>query len=541
MIEGTQGERRRRGLRLRPRLRSALSTKRLNALTLAVAFAVAVVAWSSVTLYTEQLRFAVFAPKIQVGVETATVIARLFGALVLSMFITEKSGERLQWVAGGLLVSGLGGLVFEYSDVTLGSVHNPNTATYESLVVWTVAAVLFAVGLVPRRPPRLGRRLMLMILAVFGGIGFALHETAHLLPPLILEASSVATAGGLPYEATKWNWVLAVIPLGLAIAATLGAASLYRRGALEGWLLVAMVLLACSQMRTVVQPLAYSPVLTSADLFRFAFAAVVALGGILKLHHIASEREALLATEKETNRHLEELAVMKADFTAMIAHELNSPLAAIRWLADMLSTDNLTAEERKDALEKIQSETDALNALVEDVRTAGIVERDDFDVELRPVPLKMLLDAAAAFFRTLPGDHPLVIEVGTELAQGREERVWADAGRIGQVLRNLLSNAAKYSPEGAPVEIRVMLETGDRAERVRIEVADSGRGIHPDDVARIFEKFGRGRDASGRKVPGVGLGLYLSRRITRCHDGELTVRSTSGAGSVFAFELEAVR
>jgi signal transduction histidine kinase len=541
LIGGTQGERRRRGLRLRPRLRSALSTKRLNALTLAVAFAVAVVAWSSVTLYTEQLRFAVFAPKIQVGVETATVIARLFGALVLSMFITEKSGERLQWVAGGLLVSGLGGLVFEYLDVTLGSVHNPNTATYESLVVWTVAAVLFAVGLVPRRPPRLGRRLMLMILAVFGGIGFALHETAHLLPPLILEASSVATAGGLPYEATKWNWVLAVIPLGLASAATLGAASLYRRGALEGWLLVAMVLLACSQMRTVVQPLAYSPVLTSADLFRFAFAAVVALGGILKLHHIASEREALLATEKETNRHLEELAVMKADFTAMIAHELNSPLAAIRWLADMLSTDNLTAEERKDALEKIQSETDALNALVEDVRTAGIVERDDFDVELRPVPLKMLLDAAAAFFRTLPGDHPLVIEVGTELAQGREERVWADAGRIGQVLRNLLSNAAKYSPEGAPVEIRVMLETGDRAERVRIEVADSGRGIHPDDVARIFEKFGRGRDASGRKVPGVGLGLYLSRRITRCHDGELTVRSTSGAGSVFAFELEAVR
>jgi signal transduction histidine kinase len=282
-------------------------------------------------------------------------------------------------------------------------------------------------------------------------------------------------------------------------------------------------------------------VLTSADLFRFAFAAVVALGGILKLHHIASEREALLATEKETNRHLGELAVMKADFTAMIAHELNSPLSAIRGLTDMLSTDNLTLEERKHVLEKIPSETDALNALVEDVRTVGTVERDDFNVELRPVPLKMLLDDAAAFFRTLPGDHPLVIEVGVELVEEREERVWADAGRIGQVLRNLLSNAAKYSPEGAPVELRAMLETGDRAERVRMEVADSGRGIHPADVARIFEKFGRGRDASGRKVPGVGLGLYLSRRIIRCHGGDLTVRSTSGAGSVFAFELEAVR
>ena len=66
----------------------------------------------------------------------------------------------------------------------------------------------------------------------------------------------------------------------------------------------------------------------------------------------------------------------------------------------------------------------------------------------------------------------------------------ADPERIGQVLRNLLSNAAKYSPEGTPIELRVIGKEG----RVRIEVADHGQGIHPDDVPRIFEKFGRGRD-----------------------------------------------
>ena len=76
-----------------------------------------------------------------------------------------------------------------------------------------------------------------------------------------------------------------------------------------------------------------------------------------------------------------------------------------------------------------------------------------------------------------------------------------------------------------------------RAGRVRIEVVDHGSGIHPDDVVRIFEKFGRGRDARGRKVAGVGLGLYLLRRIMQAHGSDLTVDSELGEGSVFGFEL----
>jgi signal transduction histidine kinase len=76
---------------------------------------------------------------------------------------------------------------------------------------------------------------------------------------------------------------------------------------------------------------------------------------------------------------------------------------------------------------------------------------------------------------------------------------------------------------------------------VRITVADHGFGIHPEDVARIFEKFGRGRDPCDRKVAGIGLGLYLSRRIVRAHGGELSVDATTGVGAVFAFDLEVAR
>jgi signal transduction histidine kinase len=108
--------------------------------------------------------------------------------------------------------------------------------------------------------------------------------------------------------------------------------------------------------------------------------------------------------------------------------------------------------------------------------------------------------------------------------------------RIGQVVRNLLTNAAKYSPPGTPITLR----TTRRGGHVRIEVVDRGYGIHPDDLPRIFEKFGRGRDVAGEKRAGVGLGLYLSRRIVRAHGSDLTVDTTPGLGCAFGFELEVV-
>jgi signal transduction histidine kinase len=178
----------------------------------------------------------------------------------------------------------------------------------------------------------------------------------------------------------------------------------------------------------------------------------------------------------------------------------------------------------------IQAEVQSLTNLVSDVGTAATVERADFAIEAFPVPLRSLLADATAFAKTLPGDHP----VQAPASVGK--LVWADPDRIGQVLRNLLSNAAKYSPEGTPISLGVRYAE----EHVRIEVSDRGYGIHPQDLARIFEKFGRGRDESGRRVPGVGLGLYLSRRIVRAHGSELMVTSTIGKGTTFGFDLEVV-
>ncbi len=238
-----------------------------------------------------------------------------------------------------------------------------------------------------------------------------------------------------------------------------------------------------------------------------------------------------LPSDAQISARLSELAILKADFTAMVAHELASPIAAIRILVDMLTTGELSPEAQSQALATIGAQTDVLKTLVSDLQSAATAERDDFVVQLRPVRISDLLVAAAVFNYTLPGEHPMTTEIAGL------DRVLADPERIGQVLRNLIENAAKYSPIGAPIELRAT----PRGRRMRIAVADRGPGIPPHAQRRIFEKFERGRDERGERVPGVGLGLYLSRRLVQMHGSELTVEPRPGGGSTFAFELELVR
>jgi len=319
------------------------------------------------------------------------------------------------------------------------------------------------------------------------------------------------------------HWVLSALPLGLAAAAVVGAFWQSHRRLLRGWLLIAVVLLAGSVFHDYVLPSAYGgELLTTADALSLVFAVVVAVGGISELRRVASERATLLATERERAQRLNELNALRSDFSAMIAHELETPIAAVRKLNEMLSIEGEDPRVRTYATTATEGELDALTNLVRDVRAVAVVEREGFEIEARRLPLEKLLTDAEAYANTLPGGHSVKQIRQGDLRVG--EWVLADPERIGQVLRNLLSNAAKYSPEGTPMELRVIGIQG----RVRIEVADHGQGINPDDVLRIFEKFGRGRERENHKIPGVGLGLYFSERIVRSHGSELTVQTRLG-------------
>lgn len=519
---------------------------RRTAIIGAVVLALVIVGWAFFDFFVEQGSFATpVSPRVSGGEEASSALLRFFGALVLALFASSGVGRRLHWVAAGFAVLGLGHLVFGYVEPLLkeGST-SLYEGMYESLLVHSLAGVLFVVGLVPREPPRFSRRMVLAVLAAILGLalGFEALEEGGLAPSMARadDLEEVVARNVSPLEwLSPWHWVLGAIPLALAVATAVGAGLQMRRENLRGWILIAAVLYAGSQLHDYLWPTTYGSLLVShADILRLAFALVVAVGGILELRRIAAERAALLAAERDVSRRLSELAMLRADFTAMIAHELGGPLAAVRRLTEMLATDEADPMMRRYAVSAIASETDALDALVKDVRSSAAVEREDFMVEIRPVPLLVLLTDAETFANSLPAEHHVDLRFSDDLEP--REKVLADPDRVGQVLRNLLSNAAKYSPGGTPIELRATRLRGG-SDRVRIEVADYGAGIHPDDVTRIFEKFGRGRDAKGRKVAGVGLGLYLSRRIVQAHGGDLAVDSEPSEGSVFGFELKLAR
>jgi len=113
--------------------------------------------------------------------------------------------------------------------------------------------------------------------------------------------------------------------------------------------------------------------------------------------------------------------------------------------------------------------------------------------------------------------------------------VVGDADRLGQVLRNLLSNALRHTPTGQQVAVRVE-KSGDQ---VALIVADTGTGISPQDLPHVFDRFYRGSKSRGRRVGSAGLGLAIARQLARAHGGEISVESAAGVGTTFTVRLPA--
>lgn len=261
---------------------------------------------------------------------------------------------------------------------------------------------------------------------------------------------------------------------------------------------------------------------------RYALAQVQDITG---RRNLDLERATLLASERAYTKQLRDLTSMRADFSTMVAHELRSPVAALRMMTSAIGTNDLTPDAEEQMVAAIQGQIDQLDRLVSDVAAAAAAERDDFSVQLHPVSLKVLVSGATGFARNALGDRPFSRGPVPDL------QVWCDPERISQVLQNLLENAAKHTPPGTPVELRTVV----KGDRVRIEVSDNGPGVPDAELAMIFEKFGRGRRSTDRQISGLGLGLYVSRQIVEAHGTELTATANPNGGATFAFELRVAR
>jgi signal transduction histidine kinase len=240
----------------------------------------------------------------------------------------------------------------------------------------------------------------------------------------------------------------------------------------------------------------------------------------------------LLADRESEIDELATISDLKADFTAMVAHEFGNPLSAIRRLNEMMGMDGVDENVRSQLLTASNNEVEVLTSLVADVSHTVDAERSGFVVNTAPTSLGSIVDSAAMFGRSISADQRFSVELDESL-EGR--KVVADADRLNQILRNLLSNATKHAGRGTSIALSVARISDST---VRFAVVDDGQGINQRDLEFIFGKYDRVVTDVNRAAAGVGLGLYISRRLVEAHDSSLIVESRTGSGSSFRFDLE---
>ncbi|HYN89518.1 MAG TPA: ATP-binding protein [Ardenticatenaceae bacterium] len=225
----------------------------------------------------------------------------------------------------------------------------------------------------------------------------------------------------------------------------------------------------------------------------------------------------------------------RRDFIANISHELRTPLASMKLLAETLQNGALEDPAFGQRLiAKLASETEAMIRLVEDMTALALIESGRTPLRLAPTLLRDIVAARVA--RLAPQAETRRVRVTQEVAPDLVALL--DADRFGQVLTNLLDNALKFTPEGGTVAI-----TGTRhGENARLQVEDTGPGIAPADMARIFERFYKSDLARDRSTPndrGTGLGLSIAKHLVEAHGGRIWAESPPGRGAIFIIELPA--
>ena len=219
----------------------------------------------------------------------------------------------------------------------------------------------------------------------------------------------------------------------------------------------------------------------------------------------------------------------KSDFIATISHELRTPMAAVYGAArTLLRRDiELPPEQRQKLLEMIATQSARLTQITEEVLLATRIDGGDLRVAREPVDVVELVRSTVEAMK--PQLEPAAVDVEVGAAAGEAA---GDRDRIEQVLVNLVDNAVKYG-DGR----RVVVAVDGSTSGVQISVSDTGRGIPPGDLERIFDKFYRGDPNLTTAPSGTGLGLYIARELVERMGGRIDVRSEAGEGTTFVVEL----
>ena len=262
------------------------------------------------------------------------------------------------------------------------------------------------------------------------------------------------------------------------------------------------------------------------------------LGGTVVFHDITKEKE---------------LERIKEDFTSMIAHELRSPLDAVKKMVEVMRKTKTTKKDRDKYLEMVHLSSSNMLALISNLLDAAKIEAGKFEIFKKPENIESIVKWRIKFFEIEAKTKK--INIVSNIAKNIPQEIILDSFRIGQVLNNFISNAIKFTPEKGKITVQVLSHQKGQdiikeAKKADIEwflknipqipdslivaITDTGTGVSPENIPKLFNKF---KQVGQVKSKGTGLGLVVSKGIIEAHKGTIGLNSEEGSGSTFYFSI----
>ncbi|UXR64020.1 ATP-binding protein [Bdellovibrio bacteriovorus] len=261
-----------------------------------------------------------------------------------------------------------------------------------------------------------------------------------------------------------------------------------------------------------------------------AFSPFILLGAswIIFIGYQATKIERQNFRLQQEQEYLAELEQLKNNFVSLISHDLKTPIAKIQAIVDRLLTQHSQEEELGQDLKSLRLFSDELNRYIQSILKVLRVESRDFKINKEVADINEIIEEALQHLR------PLARERGIEIHTALEPMFSAefDTTLLKEVVINLIENAIKYTPRGGQIEV----VSHESEEDIHVLVKDTGEGIKPEDMEKVWGKFTRGSDQDLR-TKGTGLGLYLVKYFIELHGGKVTMESKVGQGTTVSFTL----